>query len=391
MEWFTVCALDVWYGALDLKVHPHCIPRQMDLSRRSRAGYGDSDRCAIQCVDAVVALTSLSITVSKFTAKTILHVAVLVVDAPSYVGHVAATHLIGAYLGTRRYLAKLGWLMYLLGDVAWLECELMVTAWLKFDFLGGICLLLATVAHSVMSCNIGGRLWRGIRRLLHHIRIHWHDRSLDSCLLVTGAPPHCFGLLPSPPVSTVPVYHSVTQSLDSPTHLNAAASLRGPLNPGGSVGKCFIAKRRNLAPSEAQGRAYDRVRAKAAISASKRKEPSWRSVTGAIWLSIIVDSGCTWHSHPDILDLVNVRACHERIACADGVEHACTAIGDLPLISLDEKGREHTVLLRDVRCVPSFTDTLISIEQLWSSSSIDVVFRNRKCLVQTKWTPTTRR
>jgi len=105
-------------------------------------------------------------------------------------------------------------------------------------------------------------------------------------------------------------------------------------------------------------------------------------VVGAVWISIIVDSGCTWHSHPDVRDLVNVRECHERIACADGVEHACTAIGDLPLVSLDERGREHTVLLRDVRCVPSFTDTLISIEQLWSSSSIDVVFRNRRCLVQ---------
>ena len=151
--------------------------------------------------------------------------------------------------------------------------------------------------------------------------------------------------------------------------------------PAPQVGKCFIAKRSKRA-LDAQGRAYDRVRAKAAVSASKRKEPVWKSVVGAVWISIIVDSGCTWHSHPDVRDLVNVRECHERIACADGVEHACTAVGDLPLVSLDEKGREHTVLLRDVRCVPSFTDTLISIEQLWSSSSIDVVFRNRRCLVQ---------
>ena len=134
----------------------------------------------------------------------------------------------------------------------------------------------------------------------------------------------------------------------------------------------------------AQAKAYDRVRARASISAAKksRAAPTWRTVIGAVCLSIIVDSGCTWHSHPDAEDLINLRPCDERIACADGVEHACSGIGDLPLITKDERGKEHTVLLRDVRCVPTFTDTLVSIEQLWSSSNIDVIFRNRKCLVQ---------
>ena len=108
MEWATVCALDWWYGLLNLKLHPHCLPRQADLSRRSRSGDGDSDRCTTQCVDVVTAFTLLSITTTEFTARSILYVAVLVLDAPSCAGHVAATYLIYAYLGARRYLAKFG-------------------------------------------------------------------------------------------------------------------------------------------------------------------------------------------------------------------------------------------------------------------------------------------
>ena len=99
-------------------------------------------------------------------------------------------------------------------------------------------------------------------------------------------------------------------------------------------------------------------------------------------ISIVVDSGCTWHSHPNADDLINRRPCVDAIAVADGVEHDCTCIGDLPLVALDRNGKEHTVLLRDVRCVPTFTETLISIEQLWSTSRIDVVFRDRNCLMQ---------
>ena len=389
MEWATVCALDWWYGRLNLRIHPHCLPRQADLSRRSRSGDGDSDRCTTQCVDVVTAFALLSITAAEFTAKSALHIAVVVIDAPSYAGHVAATHLICAYLGTRRYLAKFGWLMYLLGDVAWLELEHMVSSWLQFDLLGYIGRLLVDLSCLVMVCNAGGRLWRRARRLLRSVRLQRHERSLWK---LSGAA-FAISVLQTPSVFES-FYRAAADwpvadpfPLLTPSHFSqdvgwSPAEMVGQRPSSPPIGKCFIARRSKNRAVDAQGRAYDRVRAKAAVSASKRKEPLWKSVVGAVWISIIVDSGCTWHSHPDVRDLVNVRECHERIACADGVEHACTAIGDLPLVSLDEKGREHTVLLRDVRCVPSFTDTLISIEQLWSSSSIDVVFRNRRCLVQ---------
>jgi hypothetical protein len=52
-------------------------------------------------VDVVTAFALLSITAAEFTAKATLYVAVLVLDAPSYAGHVAATHLICAYLRVR--------------------------------------------------------------------------------------------------------------------------------------------------------------------------------------------------------------------------------------------------------------------------------------------------
>ena len=122
----------------------------------------------------------VSITAAEFTAKATLYIAVLVLDAPSYAGHVAATHLICAYLGTRRYLSKFGWLIYLLGDVAWLELELMVSSWLQFDLLGATGRYLAKLSYSLMVCNAGGRLWRRVRRLLRFFRIRRHDRSLWS-------------------------------------------------------------------------------------------------------------------------------------------------------------------------------------------------------------------
>ena len=44
-------------------------------------------------------------------------------------------------------------------------------------------------------------------------------------------------------------------------------------------------------------------------------------------------------SHPDIDDLINVRNHSESITVADGDDHRCVAIGDLPIVTRDAKGR----------------------------------------------------
>eukprot|EP00965_Chrysotila_dentata_P035452 1179394-Pleurochrysis_carterae.AAC.1 len=47
-------------------------------------------------------------------------------------------------------------------------------------------------------------------------------------------------------------------------------------------------------------------------------------------VGFVVDSGCTYHIHPDVRDLINVRSCKESVSGVDAVPRPCTAIGDMP-------------------------------------------------------------
>ena len=91
-------------------------------------------------------------------------------------------------------------------------------------------------------------------------------------------------------------------------------------------------------------------------------------------LSLVMDSGCTYHCHPHQTDLVNFRPRRERMVGIDGSACSVTGIGDLPILAKDKAGNTHRLLIRDVRCVPDFTDTLLSVEQFWSSHKIEVRF-----------------
>ena len=102
----------------------------------------------------------------------------------------------------------------------------------------------------------------------------------------------------------------------------------------------------------------------------------WKTFAGACLLLAIVDSGCTWHSHPEVRDLINVRPSTDKISCTGGVIHHASHIGDLPVVCHNQEGNERVVLVRDVRCVRAFTDTLISVRQLWKTSEIDTIFRD---------------
>ena len=92
----------------------------------------------------------------------------------------------------------------------------------------------------------------------------------------------------------------------------------------------------------------------------------------AMWF--IIDSGCTYHCHPVSSDLINQKRSHQHMVAADGSRHRITFIGDLPLVARDRKGHFRRILLRNVRCVPSFTDTLISVDQLWEDSNVEARF-----------------
>ena len=95
-------------------------------------------------------------------------------------------------------------------------------------------------------------------------------------------------------------------------------------------------------------------------------QPSGHSLKAMIigvMLHLVMDSGCTWHCHPTRSDLINFKPRHEVMVGIDGGRCEVTGMGDLPVVSKDDQGNHINLVIRDVRCVPSFTDTLLSVNQ----------------------------
>ena len=55
-----------------------------------------------------------------------------------------------------------------------------------------------------------------------------------------------------------------------------------------------------------------------------------------------------------------------------------TCIGDLPIVAIDSKGKRHRLVIKGVRCVPSFTETLISVDSLWEDFGTEVRFAGHR-------------
>ena len=94
----------------------------------------------------------------------------------------------------------------------------------------------------------------------------------------------------------------------------------------------------------------------------------------------VIDSGCSWHCHPHASDLINQRPCHDTMSGIDGKPQQVKCIGDLPALVRDSSGIWRRVIIRDVCCVPSFTDTLISVDQFWEESKVNCVFNDIRCI-----------
>ena len=113
-----------------------------------------------------------------------------------------------------------------------------------------------------------------------------------------------------------------------------------------------------------------------------RAKGAWRSAHAIQrWSQLVIDSGCTWHVHNNLKELINVRDCNDVVVDANGNEVECTKVGDLLVVVRDVRQREFKVLLRGVRYSSSFEDTLISVDQLWHTAHIDSVFRDVRALV----------
>ena len=88
------------------------------------------------------------------------------------------------------------------------------------------------------------------------------------------------------------------------------------------------------------------------------------------------DSGCTGSVTDDCSRLINVRPCDEIYGQANGQLTHCTTIGDMPVYAYAKKGNVVQMTIRNVRCVPSFKYTLLSVRQLWKEQQIDARFRD---------------
>jgi hypothetical protein len=69
---------------------------------------------------------------------------------------------------------------------------------------------------------------------------------------------------------------------------------------------------------------------------------------------------------PDRSRLINVKPCDESFSAANGVVSKAECIGDLPVILTTSDGQHIVVVFTNVRCVPSFRYTLLSVRQLWA-------------------------
>ena len=153
----------------------------------------------------------------------------------------------------------------------------------------------------------------------------------------------------------------------------------------GGTDACLGLLERTLASTKSTPRGRPRrghVRALSTHRTRNLGSPAWRTALPVRrWSKLVVDSGCTWHVHHTLEELINVRACRDIVEDANGYETECKWVGDLPIIARDRAGREYQILLRGVRHADSFADTLVSVDQLWETARIDTTFRDVRALV----------
>ena len=114
-------------------------------------------------------------------------------------------------------------------------------------------------------------------------------------------------------------------------------------------------------------------------AAQKQLEAS--AATGLPVVCATNDSGASASSTDDCKRLVNVRACNEIFGGANGHLTRCSAIGDMPVIGKASSGELVRFSFSNVRCVPAFKYTLISVTQIWREQGIGSRFEDLNHLV----------
>ena len=103
-------------------------------------------------------------------------------------------------------------------------------------------------------------------------------------------------------------------------------------------------------------------------------------------MCFVIDSGATWNCHPYEEDLINKRPTNDTVSGVTGGDCKITCIGDLPALARDHKGTLRKIIIRNVRCVPAFEDSLISVKQIFKESGANAEFADKCCVTirQTK-------
>ena len=102
--------------------------------------------------------------------------------------------------------------------------------------------------------------------------------------------------------------------------------------------------------------------------------PTWRSSEAIGAFLAAVDSGCTASATTDARRVTNKRPCNEVFGDANGRVVKCTAIGDMPVLATDPTGATVRFSFTNVRVVPSFKYTLLSVKQMWREQGINARF-----------------
>ena len=97
-----------------------------------------------------------------------------------------------------------------------------------------------------------------------------------------------------------------------------------------------------------------------------------------------VDSGCSGSCTDKKENLINLRPCSETYASASGETAKATLIGDMPVRAADKHGKATHFVIRNVRWVPDFSYTLLSVAQLWAEQGIDARFADVNALLLPK-------
>jgi hypothetical protein len=93
-----------------------------------------------------------------------------------------------------------------------------------------------------------------------------------------------------------------------------------------------------------------------------------------------LDSGCTGSCTGYLDRLINIRPCKEVYAQANGRLSYCQWKGDMPVFVKTSAGTVVSLTISNVRYVPDFKYTLLSVKQLWREQSIDARFGDRNRL-----------